>query len=320
MHNPKENLSEIIKNKKIVLVLSRKGMDTATGKMASPIFYKTKKMLSLPIPILNKKEEEKEKTRIEKTNITYSEKYNKIIEKLNKNNDNQLLHCDPMIDPSMIEFNDKIRPSLGQCGPAATYLLNGFEKNGITKNGIILENTTIIFLFFGRFHFVKDDKYIKNYKDDKVPYYDKDLHVIWGYLVVDNIVPLKENNSKEYNWHPHSTDYYISNSKSTKNNTLFISEAGNAGVFKFDENLILTNTKREGKNKDIASAIWRKNIFPEGKEGDKLPFKYIGERKNSATATSNELFLKGQWQEIILTDSNECKTILYNLGITKNKE
>lgn len=326
MSSAQKKLSKIIEDKKkdLVIVLSRKGMDTVTGKMASPIFYESKKMLSLPIPIINEDEIKSEKNRIIQTQIQYNNEYLNVINNLNENFGKQTLHFDPLLDNNAITATENIKfefvPSLGQCGPAATYILNGFEENGVTP-----ENTTIIFLFFGRFHFVnKDNKYIKNYKHYDVlkPYLSKDLHVIWGYLVVDKIVPLTKNNREEYSWHPHSTEYYTLNSKSTNNNTLFISKARNAGVFEFDENLILTNTKRQGKNKDIASAIWRKKLFPNKKleNEDDLPFEYWGDRKNSATDTSNELFLKGQWQELILTNSKECKYLLEKLGIKTKQE
>ena len=325
MNSAQEKLSKIIEDRKkdLVIVLSRKGMDTVTGKMASPIFYESYKLLSLPIPIINEDEFKYEEKRISHTQIQYNNEYLNVINNLNENFGKQTLHFDPLLDNNAITATENIKskfvPSLGQCGPAATYILNGFDENDIK-----LENTTIIFLFFGRFHFVnKNNKYIKNYKhyDVSKPYLSKDLHVIWGYLVVDDIVSLNEDNYAEYSWHPHSTEYYISNSKSTNNNTLFISN-GNAGVFKFDEKLILTNTDRKDKSKDIASAIWRKDIFTDKKfeNTDKLPFDYCGDRKNSASDKENELFLKGQWQELILTNSKECKYLLKKLGIITKQE
>ena len=322
----------------IKIILSRKGMDTSIGKLASPIFT-DKKMVSLPIPILIEKEKQAENLDNQKThNDSLKEKhidgvssYSELINKLSGREigNDWLYHFDPLIK------NEKNSIScFGQSEAAAKYLINNLIKNKENedwkRNGVykIPENETIVFLFFGRYHFVEKegDNYIyTKYKKDKKAYEYKDLHLVWGYMVVGEIINMNnkyfENQAGKFNDHPHSTNFYTKK----KNNIIFLPKVNKSKVLDFSEDLILTNLNRD----PIAMSIWDINKFrnqsedgassSNKKEKNGIPFDYEGERKNSATNPEDKdsLFLKGQWQELILTNNDECEEILKKLNLSE---
>ena len=138
-------------------------------------------------------------------------------------------------------------------------------------------------------------------------------------MVVDKVYKKEKKDciKDKLSWHQHASDYYLD--KPT--NVIFTSKE--AGVLPFDEQRILTK-KRE---KDVAMSIWDKNKIRNSskdgvsssnkKEKNGIPFDCVGNRKNSATNHEREdsLFLKGQWQELILTNNDECEEILKNLNL-----
>lgn len=319
----------------IKIILSRKGMDTSIGKLASPIFTDNNTMVSLPIPILIEKEKQEENLDNQKKyndslknkEIDGVSSYSELINKLSnsKIGNDWLYHFDPLINTkenSILCF--------GQSEAAAKYLLNNLIENkenedwkgkGVYK---IPENETIIFLFFGRYHFVEkeDGNYVyTKYKKGKNAYENKDLHLVWGYMVVDEIINMNNEYHKKqagkFNCHPHSTKFYTQKD----NNIIFLPKENKSKVLDFSENLILTNLNRD----PIAMSIWDKNKFKNqsedetpsnnNKEKNGIPFEYVGKRNNSATNSEDSLFLKGQWQELILTNNDECTEILKNLNL-----
>lgn len=320
----------------IKIILSRKGMDTSIGKLASPIFYeenkKEYKLVSLPIPVKNIDEIDCEKGNeihnLYKENLLYEGSeitYKKIIEnlssgkKLGYDPKSTYFHYDPLIDEQIINKH-KWCPAFGQSDHAGSYLTN--------KENINYEKDRVIFLFFGRFHFVKKDDdgnyvYMKksDCKENDKWYLYKDIHLVWGYMVVNNVYTEKHKIKDNLSWHQHASDYYLNKSINNSINVIFTSNE--AGVLPFDEERILTK-KRE---KDVAMSIWDKNKFRNSskdgvsssnkKEKNGIPFDYVGDRKNSATNHEREdtLFLKGQWQELILTDNDECEAILRKLSL-----
>ena len=284
----------------IKIVLSRKGCDTVTGKIASPIFENS--FFSIPIPV-NQKESEAYNNHQANIDYNLKYKYDNILEKETKKiieniypgwlKENEFCHYDPC-------FKDG-EGYIGQCGPNATYLKNAFEGE---------DKPTVIFLFFGRFHEVikENDKYKLNPNTS-------DIHMIWGYLIVNKRICNNEIKEK-YKWHPHSADYYSNQDNlNTKNNPNYLFK-GNGEILRYNESRILTLNPRKN-NKPTAMSIWNRDKFvsekTETKEG--LPFQIIGKRVNSASDKDNELYLKGQWQEIIMTDNNECEAFLKKLNL-----
>ena len=282
----------------IKIVLSRKGCDTVTGKIASPIFEN--KFVSIPIPV-NQKESEAYSNHNSNIDSNLKYKYDNILDEKTKDiieniypgwlKENEFCHYDPC-------FKDG-EGYIGQCGPNATYLENAFK-----------DKTTVIFLFFGRFHEVikESDKYKLNPETS-------DIHMIWGYLIVNERIC--NNDIKEsYKWHPHSADYYSNQDDvNTKNNPNYLFK-GNGGILPYNESRILTFLEQRKNNKPTAMSIWDKKKFcKQSKPEKKLPFQIVGERVNSASDTENELYLKGQWQELIMTDNDECVAFLTNLNL-----
>lgn len=317
----------------IKIVLSRKGMDTSVGEMASPIFIEDKKMLSLPIPILEKQsdelkcedEEGSERQRIfKKYKIPgFDDSYSAIMDSLSKKNKDKKFHLDPIIDESLIN-ELKGKPSFGQSDSTATLLLEKLGYENVEEFNSTED--TIIFLFFGRFRFATKEatkeryKYVSKYayknifeeKYDwlKKEYCNEDLHVIWGYLIVDEIVDMSKNQNnetiiKEYSWHPHSTEFY----RSKASNIIFVGKKDNTKVLDYCEKRVLTDLNRK---KPLSMAVWDRNKFTA------YVLKKIGEFRPKINIDEDELFLQGQWQELVLNfdeDKKECKEWLEKFGL-----
>lgn len=199
------------------VILSRKGFDSSNGGCASPIFPDNT-MLSLPIP--------------EDGSHPYDELYHhdgqsylEIIKKLKGKA--SFLDTHAHVDPVLCRPKSEMglwRGCLGQQGAAAGHLINHNIKDGD------------LFLFFGWYRQVDESGcYVKDAPD---------LHVIFGYLEVEEI--LKEFSDLEnYSYlknHPHIVKNY------KKNNAIYIASETlsfaehlpGAGVFKYSDSLKLT--------------------------------------------------------------------------------
>lgn len=135
-------------------------------------------------------------------------------------------HLDPNIDHKHKNHNSTIGV-FGQCEEAAGHLINNNIKKGD------------IFLFFGTFRRVETApdgryRYVKK---------DKEKHIVFGYLEVDEVIDKKETILRDYHWHPHAHSSYIDKT----NNVLYVSckhlfntvQPG-FGIFTFSDDLILT--------------------------------------------------------------------------------
>lgn len=151
------------------IILSRKGFDSASGGILSPIF-ENKTMISFPIPSDDEDKFE---------DLVFGElSYSSILNDLNYKG-KSTCHVDP--DLTLGRRKKSIEnwcPIYEQSNSAASYLLKS-EK--VEKGDI--------FLFFGNYHFVEKCngkfKYVKHSNDF---YRDNDLQVIWGYMQVGEIV------------------------------------------------------------------------------------------------------------------------------------
>ena len=269
------------------IILSRKGFDSKAGGIPSPIFPNGD-MISFPIPDAKDSDKYADLQYTDENNNKYS--YERILDNLysckntkyckemKKNLSNLQCHLDPDIDKTRRSKGcENWEPLFGQIDQTGKYLKSNIKN---------LENEDYLFLFFGWFHKVKQQNEKFVYEIGK----NKDLHIIWGYLLVNEMLTDTESQRKK-SWHPHS--------KYVENDSNVIFTAKKAGLFnKFDDKLLLTD-------KNSSRAVWKYNEVYAPKNVLKL--KNGEQRKNSATDTQKNIFYKGQWQELFLINSDLCQ-------------
>ncbi|WP_044973609.1 hypothetical protein [Ruminococcus sp. HUN007] len=254
------------------IILSRKGFDSSNGGCPSPILPDGT-LLSMPIPSSNDKDTF--------ADLCYNgEKYSDILNQLSPKRAFTKCHVDPDIrDNNRISPINGWKPAFGQCDAAQGMLANAKVEKGD------------IFLFFGWFRKTEiyngSYRYISRKTGD---FFDHaDLHVIYGYMQVGDILT-DINDISKYYWHPHS--YYTK----VPNNALYIpsqtlsfnSKYKGYGILDFRKERVLTM-------KDKSRSIW--NDLPFLK-----PEHVYGNRKNSA---KNEgLSYRGIWQELVIDESD----------------
>jgi hypothetical protein len=211
------------------LVLSRKGFDSSTGGVPSPIFPDGS-MVSLPIP--------------DKTSaITYGDILHKgvplapLIEHLTSGRiaPHYRAHLDPDVVAPALVRQPGWQPLFGQTGAAQGHLKNHCVGAGD------------LFLFFGLFRRLEDQAKNLWWAADAAP-----CHVLWGWLQVAEVIQIDQLSAETMKWaryHPHFQR------RGGANNTLYISrkrlmlaqqncaDIPGAGVFQnFSGNLQLTET------------------------------------------------------------------------------
>lgn len=184
------------------IVLSRKGFDSQSGGMASPIMPDGT-LLSLPIP-----DDNGETTY---SDLVYEGKtYYKIIQELNpriaEKLKNRKCHVDPDICNRYIKSIENWKPAFGQ---------NGTSKIHLETQNVGLGD---IFLFYGWFRQTELDNSGKlrfvNAPKDKTT----DKHIIFGYMEIGEIITNRERIVSEFNYHPHAYEKY----KDSPSNALYI--------------------------------------------------------------------------------------------------
>ena len=161
------------------VILSRKGFDSSCGGQASPILPDGT-LLSLPIPSND----------VHK----YSElswgclSYLDIIKQLkHKTTLNERSHChlDPDLRATTLLRTDRWKPAFGQTGSSLTEL----RDNGVKEGDL--------FLFFGWFKKTE-------YYNEQLRYIPKspNLHVIYGYMQIGNIVDSVSQIPEWLKYHP----------------------------------------------------------------------------------------------------------------------
>ncbi|MCO5269473.1 MAG: hypothetical protein M9897_11345 [Brumimicrobium sp.] len=180
------------------IILSRKGFDSSSGGIPSPILPDGT-LLSLPIP--------NDVNRYEDLEYKGKNYFEIIYELSNGKIRNKECHYDPDIRENAIKANlrpKNWRAAFGQVGASLTHLQNYEIQKGD------------LFLFFGLFRECE----IKNGKYQFIRG-TKPKHIIWGYLQIDEI--LQNPTEKEFPWlvekgknkHPHID-------RENKNNAIFI--------------------------------------------------------------------------------------------------
>lgn len=208
------------------IILSRKGFDSQYGSQASPILPDGI-LLSLPIPSDN-------------DYFTYSDimwngqNYLDIIHSLNPRsiiNEYNHCHLDPDLRYESIKRKEGWRPAFGQTGSSLTEL----RKYGVSVGDI--------FLFFGWF---KETEYRNggiHYK-----YHARNLHVIYGYMQIGDIVEKIEAIPEWLQYHPHADINNYGEAWKRRQNAIFLpskqlSIAPNlpgCGTFHYDNRYVLT--------------------------------------------------------------------------------
>ena len=225
------------------IILSRKGFDSTTGEIASPIM-EDGSLLSLPIPVTKKQAEGGEE------GITYEElmfgqqNLSTIIDELSNGNfdADQQAHLDPDLDKERLanrEDEKNWKPVFGQQGTAQGYL----EKREVGNK------EEDIFLFFGWFQRTKKDNGKLCYLRPREG--RRDLHVIFGWLQVGKRIIVNRDEIQSWlEYHPHvvnKKDVY------TGNNTIYVAsdtlnlfgepicgKSGGGAFPVFKESLLLT--------------------------------------------------------------------------------
>lgn len=255
------------------IILSRKGFDSGFGGYPSPILPDNR-MISLPISRekdsncysdlkldvskieglkseintyydlmteLGHKNDEgipeiKYKYKIDRDKLTKNTKWNKLTKETK-------CHLDPDIRKEVLKRKDGWKGCFGHANGAQTHL-----KEQVNKGDL--------FLFFGWFRKTKieEGKLIFNK-------YEPDLHVIFGYLQIENIEPVNHS-FKAPEWmenHPHTSQekrkeekntIYVAREKLSLNG---LTSLPGAGIFDFDESLVLTKKDMGSENNGYRS-------------------------------------------------------------------
>lgn len=267
------------------IILSRKGFDSAYGGYPSPILPNGK-MISLPVPSgdftkysdlkIDDKQTYFDLMKELKSKIRYDKEWHQF-------NTDMKCHLDPDMCKGIIQRNENWIPCFGQMDQAQSHL----------RNQDVKEND--LFLFFGWFK--------KTILKNGILQFDKsapDLHIIFGYLQIDKILQVNEK-TKIPDWmqnHPHARD---EDRKKNPTNTIYVAKENlawdnsksGAGVFRFNENLILTK-------KGFSRSKWE---LPKFFEGIKISY-------HSEKSWKKEGYFKSAdiGQEFIVQDNYEMES------------
>lgn len=213
------------------IILSRKGFDSSVQGGGSASFVFKNDIYPLPIPEVGNE--------IKYEDLKFDGE-NNLLKVMRDLNINQFTEChfDPYISSKMIPNDSPInswKRSLGQCDIAQSIL----KAEDIQKGDL--------FIFFGWFNQLKLEngkfKYV-NFSG----YHKEGVQMIYGYLEVgDDIINIEKNDNQRADWvqsHPH----YIQRNQFRGENVIYTAnkeltfnvDKPGAGLFKFDQDLILT--------------------------------------------------------------------------------
>lgn len=278
------------------VILSRKGFDSTYGGYPSPILPGGK-LVSLPIS-------SSDTTKYCELKVNGKLTYFTLMKQLNirylriKNNrfeltKNTTCHLDPDIIASITERDKNWKPCFGQINQAQAHLSN----QGVKENDL--------FLFFGWFKETVRNNDIFQFKNSAA-----DMHVIFGYLQIGKI--LQVNNStvipKWLQKHPHAS---CPERKKNLTNTIYIARDSltwnkakpGAGLFKFNDNLVLTK-------KGFSRSKWELPSF----------FRKVKISRHTEESWKEEEYFKSVdiGQEFVIEDNEEvenwAKQLIDNYG------
>lgn len=248
------------------VILSRKGFDSSAG--GKPSFIYGDRLITLPIPGVG-------------SGISYKDiffdhntKLDKVMEDVGIKQYYSECHLDPDIKfDSITNRHNKWKPAFGQADIPEKVL----KKNNIGAGDI--------FLFYGWFK--KLDK-----KDGKYKYIHNapNLHVIFGFLEVDDILDLGDSNvtiPQYLESHPH----VVNKNNYLNSNRIYI--GGNAGIFHYDDSLVLTRKKEKRSRWELPSYFEKE--------------KFLGKTNKAILQNGNVRieFVGRNNQEVLITDSSD---------------
>ena len=195
------------------VILSRKGFDSSYGGGASPILPNGD-MISIPIPA-NDKEKGIPYSKIRFGDSSYLDLMEELGMKIPKS---KTCHFDPDLIKEAYNREENWSGIFGQQGAALTHLEN--------------QNIDIgdIFLFFGSFK--------RTYRNPNLKFErDYERHIIFGYLIVGQIIKVEEEQNSIFDKHPHFQNRKLF----APRNTVYIAKSeDDYGVFKYRDKLVLT--------------------------------------------------------------------------------
>ena len=289
------------------IILSRKGFDTGNGGISSPIFPDGK-MISLPIPFRCAP------TRFHEVRYSYGGNLHTIAELITTLKrrragpaPNDLCHVDPDLRKEALESRgDGWRPSFGQEGCPQCHL----RKQGVGRGDL--------FLFFGRFQQITDTANGWQYQQDTMP-----VHALYGWLQIgaDPIPAADPNLLNHYPWlhdHAHLCDGYAEAVQGE--NVIYVAserlnlcgvEAGGAGVFKYNGDLVLTV-----QGQDVRCDIWDLSRWWGPLKN--AAFSHHCKPKNLDGQDGALFNLRGQWQELVVDSSKYPEVLNWAAGLIQN--
>jgi len=211
------------------IIFSRKGIDDAYGKGASPIMPDGQ-MISLPIPV-----KRNEKGRPYASLMHGKTTYKKLIKKLKINIKESSCHHDPDLSRNNHQAPGNWLPAFGQRAGAASHLIN--QK----------VNVGDLFLFFGSFRHTN----ISSHGELAFAKNSRKRHVIFGYLKVGYVLDLNSSSGRQKTveigqaGHAHMLNLY------SGQNILYAAKNENdAGTFSYHDDLVLSKMA-------CSKSIWR---------------------------------------------------------------
>lgn len=271
------------------IVLSRKGFDLTSGGYPSPILPDGT-MLSFPIP---------ESSGTLYKNLKYNGKsYLELMKQLGIKgfDENSKAHLDPDINCNIIERQDPTWEAIfGQCDSSASHLDNQHVKEDD------------IFLFFGWFR-----KTINTLTGLQYDPSDKDgKHVLWGYLEVGKAFKIVKEDEypRHYLKHPHFEENNYSNNTAyiATEKLSFATTKYGAGVFKFDENLVLSCPTG-------LKSIWKLPLYFHPDNGTTITYHTKPEKWTKETDYCT-LQSVGRGQEFVISGNSDIEDWVKNIII-----
>lgn len=226
------------------VILSRKGFDSSAG--GKPSFIYGDRLITLPIP-------GEGGSGISYDQLRFDDQFT--LQQVMRNvgiPDYRDCHLDPDLHHSTHpERHQQWKAAFGQAQQQETRLKNG--KVGVGD----------VFLFFGWF------KEIRKGSSGKFEYFQnaQNLHVIYGYLVVDEVFDLGDSKVKvptHLRYHPH----VVNRSSYGKKNRIY--SGSDAGIFHCHKDLVLTR-KGESRSRWELPGFFEKEEFGGKAESTRLP-------------------------------------------------
>jgi len=216
------------------VILSRKGIDTSSGGRPS-IIDDDDNLISIPIPDYLDEVRNKD---------LHNGDFVKRIEQVYENafgdakpmperqflGQMNLSYCHP--DPNITNYFGN-KDFLGSLG------LNT-RPWGLDKNEMVDKDD--IFLFFGRFEKLKEDKA---------------HYVIWGYLQVGEVVPIKglDDEERDYCWRRTHNPHLNKAKYSNESNTLYVAKENGCGTFKFSQDVELLDENNKNYAVEVLKGL-----------------------------------------------------------------